>query len=357
MHFILTELNAELANLRNFVQSIVPVNNVLANYPDSQIRQYLTLRRGYDYAAFVVALYASFERFCEALVSDYARCLSEIIPYSELPEALVKKHFNQAAEMLQKKQLGEGRYAGITQLSVTQTLFKCLSGDDEYNLLPIAIAAHDNNLRKNVLEKLFKDVGIDDILSKACSSDSIVQWYKNIAQVDEVNADRILSIVNSKLEDLVERRNEVAHRGGSTELLGQEEMLELIDLLEAICVALLRFVYAEYVAIKIRKMPYATECILREKPYQSGTVLVIDAPLNHRVYVGQPAFSLLSSTGIRWGKILSIKAEGNDVDSYLETGGGSPIGIMLDISMKGGRAYILTDDVYESSIKDFPPEV
>ena len=63
------ELEKELKQLSDLVASIAPVNLALAEHPDSLVRQYVMIRRRFDYAAFVVALYASFEKFIENLVS------------------------------------------------------------------------------------------------------------------------------------------------------------------------------------------------------------------------------------------------------------------------------------------------
>ena len=62
------EVLATLRDLDIYIQSIDPVNSTLASVADPTIHGYLTIRRQLDSAAFVVLLYAAFEKFAEDLV-------------------------------------------------------------------------------------------------------------------------------------------------------------------------------------------------------------------------------------------------------------------------------------------------
>jgi hypothetical protein len=122
----LDELTTELADLKSLVASIAPVNNALSNHQDSLVQQYLSIRRRFDYAAFAVALYASFEKFIENLVIAYVRLESRRVQYAALPPKLMEKHLSGSAELLWRGRLGERRYAGLNQLGVVKNLFECL---------------------------------------------------------------------------------------------------------------------------------------------------------------------------------------------------------------------------------------
>ena len=63
MRSTLDELVSELAELKALVESIEPVNRALGSHEDTVVQRYVSVRRRFDYAAFAVALYASFEKF------------------------------------------------------------------------------------------------------------------------------------------------------------------------------------------------------------------------------------------------------------------------------------------------------
>ena len=101
MRSTLDELLTELAELKAFVESIAKVNSALADHQDSVVKTYLSIRRRFDYAAFAVALYASFEKFIEGLIAAFAQLESRRLEYAKLPKGLKKKHLSQTAKMLE----------------------------------------------------------------------------------------------------------------------------------------------------------------------------------------------------------------------------------------------------------------
>lgn len=107
------ELSKELDELKALVASIVPVNSALTGHQDSMVRQYVIIRRRFDCAAFVVALYASFEKYIEDLVAAYSRLQTRRLQYADLPETLVKKHLLVTAELLYRGRSGRA----VTQVS------------------------------------------------------------------------------------------------------------------------------------------------------------------------------------------------------------------------------------------------
>ena len=98
MRSTLDVLRKELSDLRVLVDSIRPVNSALAVHRDTVVQQYLLIRRRFDYAAFVVALYASFEKFIEDLVKGYLRLEARRIDYASLPDKLRNKHLDGTAK-------------------------------------------------------------------------------------------------------------------------------------------------------------------------------------------------------------------------------------------------------------------
>lgn len=340
MYSILEELRAELGSLETFVLSITPVNAALATHPDASVRQYLTLRRQYDYAAFVVALYASFERFSETLVAEYARQISSFIPYSQLPEALTKKHLTQSAEMLSRKRLGEGRFSNITSIKVAESLFQCLSGASSYSLTTEAIVSHDTNLRFYDVGKLLADVGISEFCQNLHNIDLVWNWFCNTELNDDGDQKDIKrdpemiralkTIFETRLNDLVERRNEVAHRGGNAdELLGQTEMLARVKLIRVLAEAMFEAAGSAYLRLRASDRSYASQVEIMEGPYKGGTVIVIRSP-NVPISIGQSSFEIGPDGQAKWGSVVGLKVNDEPATAIDPELNQNSIGIELD---------------------------
>lgn len=347
MRSTLDELTKELDELRALVSSIDPVNSALADHQDLLVRKYVSIRRRFDYGAFAVALYASFEKFIENLVAAYAHLESRRVRYTELPQKLVTKHLLSTAEMLSRRRIGEGRYIGLTEIDVVKNLFECLSGVSPYTLNEAAVVAHDVNLRVSEIDKLFAAVGIEQICNRVRKADALLQWYCEVKELSTAPQDGVPeTIIDERIKDIVERRNQIAHRGGNPlDLLGVCEMNDAIAYIQAFSRSVFAMVIGRYLQdhhVTPRKSIQLTQ-YADDGPYQKGKVVVVEQPAQ-RLFVGQPAFVLIETYGARWGRIQGIKIDGTAVEA-VEPGAAAPngVGIELDFRCQKGAGLIALD--------------
>jgi hypothetical protein len=319
----------------------------LRGHHDSVVRQCVTIRRRFDNAAFVVALYASFEKFAENIVAAHARLVALRSKYAALPARLTKKHLLKSAELLLRGRLGEGRYVEVRDIDVVKNLFDCLSGSKTYALNEVAIAAHDLNLRSEELSRLFAAVGIAEVCERARRTDAMVSWFCASKSLEQPPPDGVpMAIVQQRLDGLVERRNQVAHRGGSPiDLLGTAEMTDHVDFVEALANSIFALMVATYLRERHAVEGEAGCLQLREGPYKNGTVVVVARPAKQRLYVGQPVFAFIESAGARWGRLLGLRL--NDVSTSVvdDTSTAAEVGVSVNFKCpKGVELFVLDGD-------------
>jgi len=327
----LDELVAELADLKTLVASIEPVNQALAGHSDTAVRQYLQVRRRFDFAAFTVALYASFEKFVENLITAYVRLETRRVDYKELPQKLTEKHLTRTAELLSRRRMGEGRYVGMSDLSVVKNLFDCLSGAKPYSLNEAVVMAHDANLRASEVDSVFAAVGIDSICDRACRADAIISWYCKAHGLDTPPRDGVRrTVLDERLKGIVERRNQVAHRGGNPDdLLGAAAMSKAVTFIEALSTSLFGLVVGRYLLAHHAVSRGGIELVLRDGPFKGRTIVVVDKPAQ-RLFIGQPVFVVMSK-GARWGRIQSLRVDDTDVQELAaDSNAPSGVGVGLD---------------------------
>jgi hypothetical protein len=330
MRSTLDELTKELEELGTLIASISPVNAALSGNQDSLVRQYILVRRRFDYAAFAVALYASFEKFLEGLVAAYAQLESRRLQYTKLPQKLVKKHLSRTAEMLSRGHIGEGRYVGLTEVEVVKNLFECLNGAWPYTLNEAAVVAHDLNLRVREINELFAAVGVEHMCTQVRRADALVEWYRDVNGLPFAPQDGVpAATIKERIRDIVERRNQIAHRGGTpVELLGVDEMGEAVGFIHAFA----RSVFAIIVGQYLRNHHSGIQLMQRRDggPYDSGKVVIINPP-GYRIFRDQPIFILGETIGARWGRIQSLRLDDVTVDAVEpDTTAVNGIGIELD---------------------------
>lgn len=352
MRSTLDELITELGELKALVASIDPVNAALVGHRDTVVQQYISIRRRFDYAAFVVALYASFEKFVENLITAYLRLEAGRVDYAALPKKLTDKHLAGTAEILWRGRRGDSRYGGLGELGVVKNLFKCLSGAKPYELNEAVVIAHDANLRVGEVEDLFGRVGIDQICARACRADAVVGWHCTTQGLDTPPQDGVKpKVIEERLNDIVERRNQVAHHGGNPmNFLGGADMSEAVGFIESLAIAIFGLVVGRYLDTHHAATPGRVELALRagDGPYKNRTIVVVDKPAQ-RLFVGQPVFVVVESTGARWGRIQSLRVEDAEVQELaIDANAPQGVGVGLDFKFpKNADAKLIalpTDD-------------
>jgi hypothetical protein len=114
MRSTVDELERDIAEMRAMASAIKPATDLLAKSPNSDVKAYLSVRRRFDYSALVVALYASFERFVEDILTSYTKIITEQEKYGTLPVKLVNKHLKRTAELSGKNEIDQFHYPGVT---------------------------------------------------------------------------------------------------------------------------------------------------------------------------------------------------------------------------------------------------
>lgn len=348
MRSTLDEFTKELDELGALVASITPVNAALAQHQDQLVRRYVGMRRRFDYAAFAVALYASFEKFVEDLIAAYAQLESRRLRYDELPEKLKNQHLTRTAEMLSRGRIGEGRYVGLTKLEVVKNLFECLNGVESYTLNKEAVVAHDGNLRGAEIDRLFAAIGIEQVCERVRRADTLLAWYRQAKELDDDPQDGVpVQLIQERIKDIVERRNQIAHGGGNPiELPGVDHMSEIVGFIRAFAQSIFAIAVGSYLKAHHHAASAGrVELVQRhdDGPYRNGTVVVVEKP-TQRLFVGQPVFVPIESTGARWGRIQNLRVDDSDVQDVLP-GAAAPqgIGVGLDFKCPRGATLVALD--------------
>lgn len=188
--------------------------------------------RIYDHCAVVTRLYAIYESFVEDLISDWLVLLPQLFTcYSELDERIRSTHQMGVGRLL--LDLKKNRYEHLSIEEVIRGLFHGSIGGGEYELLPDAFLFHEQNLRKETLEKLFADAGIPNVWAWI-EKHRAVKYF-----VEETRGNQ--NTAEGELNELISYRNDAAH-SSPDEVLSSNALLELYEFVETLCQALAELV-------------------------------------------------------------------------------------------------------------------
>lgn len=289
--------------------------------------------RVYDHCSAVTRLYAIYENFVENLISHWLGLLPGLFPrYSDLEEKIRNTHQMGVGRLL--LELKKNRYEHLSPEEVVRGLFRGVTGEAEYDLLPDAFLFHEQNLRRETLEKLLADAGIPNAWSWVNKHRSI----KNF--VEEVRGSQ--NTAEGELNELISYRNDAAHGAPIDDFLGSSALLELCDFVEALCQALAELVTYQVIERKksigqAREIGQITQWF---KQHGAGVAKVEETTLS----LGGRIFLVSEgSSCCRLAAIESIRI--NDISKEeVQTTPGMEVGLKFNVeARKGFRLYILME--------------
>ncbi len=225
-HIVSLDLEAELFSVHAPEENTEKLGRLIGHLGTN-----IRIKRLFDYRSLIISVSGALEQFLDGILGEIVLAYNKIaVDYNSIPEMILKNHLDTTLAMLDK--VRHKSYRGThTVNSIISDLNGCL------NSLATSITAemYSNrraNYRIDVIVSMFSRIGITNILSDVKESAIFKEKYSQIFP------DRTLqgledSVVFNLVDDLADRRNDVAH-GHVGETLSHDLITPYVDLIEAI---------------------------------------------------------------------------------------------------------------------------
>lgn len=182
-----------------------------------------TAGRTYDYACAVILLYGSLERFIEGLVAEYLEDLSaRCAQFGDLPKKLQTVHFELTLKHLSRTR--DSRYSGTVKApELAKSLSDCLNARTPCTLVAESLIYHSANFRSAVVDDYLGRVGIDAPCERALKLSELNDFQDQVRRAGG-DPDQRPTSTWDLIDDLVERRNQIAH-GDTRDALAPSKLL------------------------------------------------------------------------------------------------------------------------------------
>lgn len=281
-----------------------------------------TLWRVHDHCAAVTRLYGIYERFVVEIVGDWLVLLPKLVAnYQSLADSVHKEHRRGVARVLQN--LGSTKFRHLTALDAVRGFHQAVSGAESYELLPEAFALRDQNYRPEILQDIFNSVAVME-------SWAWIQSHRQVkGYVEKIGADSTKA--ENELKQFVQDRNDAAH-GVVDEVLSVTRIIEISELVEALCVAICEMLSWQVVSRKETNGAASTVGDVTEN-FTSGAVVAkmqnVEFQLGDRFYV-------CGASCCYPAVVKSIQL--NDVDQeWMAVTTETEVGLMFDREVKKNR--------------------
>ncbi len=179
----------------------------------------------------VLLIVAAFEQFVSDVMIAFAANVPDVVPsYDDLPTAIRSANERQTGEAISRYR---SRFTYFELQRFVKNLGECQTGFSPYTLNGEALALNDRNLDAGTLRDLFSRLGIGDIWLSIASSHTLKRWSgPDGARVAGSRA-------KNQLNQMIQDRNQIAHRVGSS-IPGPQEILSYMRFERALARSLVK---------------------------------------------------------------------------------------------------------------------
>ena len=257
----LENFTREINQIREYLKHIQYVNDVAAyailETDNEQIRNLLntlkehdrsfrTDKRIFEYKASIISLYGLLEKYVELWIKEYLNSLSNVVPeYNKIDQKIRDNHFELSLKLINTITTREtAKYQHLTKEEVLKKLNDCIVNPTKYQINTDAFVLLSGNLKHNKIVELFNKLNLDlndELLKNEELKNEIGLNQNTISRIEK-------DILYNKINDLVERRNQIAH--GSEEvddILSISELEPYIQFLDKYCQAIFQTLFEELI--------------------------------------------------------------------------------------------------------------
>jgi len=171
------------------------------------------------YSAVIVQTYATHEKFVRDLAKTTGDYLVEAYStYGDLPKKTQEEHMKLTVRQLQAIIERGHSTSTMDPRILLNRLTTCLGGGVQLNLEVLTL--HSSNYRSRIVEEVFGRFDVD--VRTAASSEDLGALVGGVLN-------GVYATVESVIDDLADRRNEIAHGGSVDSTLGDEDLDGIID--------------------------------------------------------------------------------------------------------------------------------
>ncbi|MBH0029515.1 hypothetical protein I6F10_00995 [Pseudoalteromonas sp. SWYJZ98] len=175
----------------------------------------------FNYNSYVISLYGIFERYIEDLLKGYLVSISSIFNnYNELPNKIREANIKKCSELLLN--LGLQKNKDLAPEIIISALYNNVS-NGSIKLNYEAFIQHSSNFRSSSINEYFKSVDINDLNKLVCNYEPIKSTLESKFDNPEGTSSKQLF---KAIDEIADRRNEVAHGTKVLNLLTPELILE-----------------------------------------------------------------------------------------------------------------------------------
>lgn len=192
-----------------------------------------TNERIFNYRSNIISLYGCFEQFIESSVKEYVNELLKVCSNFMDLDNSIRNEYIEKWKALHGK-LHYNKFQEITPIYMIESLYRSMI-ENKNEVIAECFLQNGGNYKHEEVMKVFSNLGFHDV--RTC-----LEHYEPLASYFKKNGFDNYATIN----DIVERRNEIAHGINSTNILSESIVLDYIRYIEKYALSLTEYLKDQF---------------------------------------------------------------------------------------------------------------
>ncbi|HCN41486.1 MAG TPA: hypothetical protein DIS95_03600 [Proteus vulgaris] len=335
----------DINDIREYMKYIELVNNIegitkpSSDAPLVQLKEHLkkfgVAKKVFEYKSITISLYGILEKYIGIWIKEYLANIPNIVTnYNELPDKIRENHFNLSVKLLGI--INEKKYAKYENISKEQVLSRlntCIENPSKFQLNSDAFYLQSGNLKHVKVSEAFAclDIKLNQVL-KIIGTRENGFLCSNMSNVHD-REDEFFKLI----DDLVVRRNDIAHGGDIDDILNITKFDEYINFLENYGKAVFQALIERLIEFEAEHLYQKIERV--RGIFSKGAVLCFEIE-NNEICVGDSIIVKLVDGGFIKKEILEIQIERESIQT-ISMKEPTDIGINLGGGISNGQTFFV----------------
>ncbi len=343
---LLKNFREELDFIEKYLEHIDLINEIAKKSKNSNddllinlyqnLKDFSSSKKVFEYKSIIISIYGLLEKYISLWIKDFIEDTSKKVKkYETLSDKFKKSHYEQTIQLLLKIIEGKNsKFEGIDEKLLISNINSCINGLEDFSLNVDSFVPFSGNLKHNIINLSFKsfDINLEAELKKDLKFSNYLEinFGKNYTNKES-------EILFEKINNLVDRRNLIAHGSEIDDILEKSEIVELIEFLRLYCESIFSILdnnSIKYELEDFRKIE-STNII----DVFNNEILAIEVN-NFKVKLGDYIIVRKSDESFEKNQIIEIqidKKSFNEIDIYSNT----KIAIKVDKTIKKNFEYYI----------------
>jgi hypothetical protein len=272
----------DIGNVKEYIKHIDLVNSIVSEHEKSEIKslkefnehlhKFGTEKKLFEYKSITISLYGVLEKHIGLWVLEHVDALERIIShYENIPAFIKTSHFDLSIRLISL--INEGRhskYDSFVKEDILTNLSGCLNNPSSYKMNNDAFTPMSGNLKHSKIVDAFKPLDIDLGVKLKSNSEFYAFLKRKYGSSTSNKGDELFRII----DELVSRRNDIAHGGYIDDIINLAEFDVFIDYMERYGKAIFQVLQEK--EIEYESLFLYTQIENIKGVFQKGTILCFE---------------------------------------------------------------------------------